>query len=129
MYRYRDNASGTEASLRAMKHLPKLGRITKIRGYRYHGKDGVSQIAVMVHGENGTVRFRGFSWGYSGQGCRGLQTLFNHLGVPSEKSLIVMALAWPEFHGPAHEFWSIDLNQEYVPVCNLTFFLWRRTAA
>lgn len=82
MYRYRDNRGSTFHSRKAMTHLTKLGTIQKVRGYRYHGRYHTSHEGVMVHGENGTARFNGFCWGYSGEGPRGLIDLLIHLGLP-----------------------------------------------
>ena len=38
----------------------------------------------MIKGENGSARFGGFSWGYGGQGPRGLIRVLQLCGVPLE---------------------------------------------
>jgi hypothetical protein len=79
--RYRDHAGGlTQKSVRALRNLPKLGTITKVRGYRFWGKYGLEE-AVMVYGENGTARYEGVLWGYGGTGPSGLVQLLRKIGV------------------------------------------------
>jgi len=61
--------------------IVKLGKIKLIRGYRYRGRYRVLHESVLVVGENGTARFGGFLWGYSGEGPRGLIQLLIKLNV------------------------------------------------
>ena len=76
----------TSKSLSAVDlHLSRLGKITKIRGYRIMKKNIRAKFEyVMVTGENGTARFGGFCWGYFGEGPRGLIKLLTKCGVESE---------------------------------------------
>lgn len=81
MLRYRDNGGGlTRISLRALRNLPKLGTIRRVRGYRYRSKYGLEE-AVMVYGDKGTARFEGFLWGYGGTGPNGLVQLLEKVGM------------------------------------------------
>ena len=77
----------TRYSLAAMKHLPKIGTPSRVRGYLYKSGDIVFP-AVKVYGDKGTIRFSGFSWGYCGEGPRGLQTLFDTLGIQRDATTI-----------------------------------------
>ena len=84
----------TRISLRAMKHIPKVGVPTLVRGYSYRDKYGMIRTAVKVHGTLGTVRFGGFAWGYCGEGPRGLQELFDALGVIRDAGTIAPWCGW-----------------------------------
>jgi len=97
----------TDSSEQAMKHLPKVGRVRRIRGYYY--KAGDAQFpAVKVYGDNGTIRFSGLSWGYGGQGPRGLQKLFDLLGVNANAATIAVWQGWDKSHlGTA---WEIKIS-------------------
>ena len=90
-----------ERSLRAMRHLPKVGRPRYIRGYTYHNAAGTVREAVVVRGDLGSVRFVGFSWGRDSEGSRGLNELFARLCVAAVASTIA---------GPG-ERWRIDLER------------------
>lgn len=89
MYRYRNHGGSTHRSIKAFKHLPKLGRILEVRGYTIistrksseGNRYSVMRPFVMVKGENGSARFDGLLWGYKGEGPRGLATLLVTLGL------------------------------------------------
>jgi hypothetical protein len=81
-YRYKEATGVTQFAIRGLKHLHKLGKITKIIGYRYVAlyKWGPRvDDRIKVFGENGIALFSGFGYGYSGEGPRGTIELF-HLG-------------------------------------------------
>ena len=84
----------THVSLKAMKHLAKIGNPTLVRGYVYKGRYGVNHIGVLVKGDAGSVRFGGFNWGYHGESCRGLRVLFDVLGI--DKDVVTLGLS-PDF--------------------------------
>jgi len=90
MYRYRDNSGGvTQISIKyAEKHILKLGKLLRIKGYRFQSTrlDGPKPLtltheAVLVVGEKGSARFEGFLWGYFGEGPHGLRELLRQCGV------------------------------------------------
>lgn len=103
MYRYRGTVGVTRKSLiEAEKHLKKLGRLNYVKGYFYKGKHG-PRAGVLVRGEDGTARFGGFSWGYSGEGPRGLAVFLRMLGADET---LVINHPWNEKLG---EHWRISL--------------------
>ena len=116
MYRYREQekydgktvliGGNSKVSLRSMKHLSKIGKPILIRGYVYKGRYDVNHTAVMVYGEEGTIRFGGFSWGYNGEGSRGLQVLFDKLGITRHKAVSIASWDGWETVG---EKWRIEL--------------------
>jgi hypothetical protein len=75
-------------SIRAMRHLPKIGVPRYIRGYTYHDAAGIVREAVVVRGALGSVRFVGFSWGSDSEEAEGLDELFRTLGVSPIASTI-----------------------------------------
>ena len=91
MYRYRDTTGTTERALAALKHLPKLGVITEIRGYQYRSRRKLSDGTwitrvdhrIKVFGDKGVALFNGFCYGYGGTGPHGLIELFKAVGVPT----------------------------------------------
>jgi len=97
----------TRASIRSIKHLSKVGTPTMVRGYQYRDRYGFLQMAVKVFGTAGTVRFSGFSWGYCGEGPRGLQKLFNALGVIKDASTFCVWNGWDAKYLGTH--WQIKL--------------------
>lgn len=105
----------TKRSLKAMKHLPKIGVPQSVRGYVYRGRYNACHIGVMVKGDKGKIRFGGFSWGYSGEGCRGLAELFVKLGIRQDQKealqLVENIAESPNFDKPM-ECWKIDLTPE-----------------
>lgn len=90
MLRYRCNAGTTAKAIKALKNIKKLGLIHRVVGKRYTTtlKEGYSSVreVVYLYGENGTARFLGFCWGYSGEGPRGLYRLLQLIGLSSEDS-------------------------------------------
>lgn len=82
MLRYRSTRDHTEASVKALKHLPKVGKVRYVKGYRFMGKYGTDHEAVLVRGEHGSLRFSGFLWGYGGAGPNGLVQLLKAIGLP-----------------------------------------------
>ena len=96
----------TKRSLAAMKHIPKVGTIQSVKGYTYNGRGGNTHTGVLVKGDKGSVRFGGFSWGYCGEGCRGLQILFDSLHLPADATMFIV---WPSLAGPARTHWKFNL--------------------
>lgn len=95
----------TKRSLAAMKHLPKVGVIKSVKGYTYNGRYNTTHTGVLVKGDKGSIRFGGFSWGYNGEGCRGLQTLFDTLNVPAKATTIA---EWAD-SDQVGEHWKITI--------------------
>ena len=93
MYRYRDNSGSTSGSLDRLEHIDKLGKLSVIRGYTYKGKYGFNS-AVLIKGENGSARYSGFSWGYSGEGPRGLEKLLRLLNINQDEIKRVLDCPW-----------------------------------
>lgn len=89
-----------DRSLRAMRHIPKIGRPRYVRGYTYRDAAGIVRDAVVVRGSLGSVRLVGFSWGVACEGTRGLDELLDRLGM----SPIAETIADPG------EPWRIDLD-------------------
>lgn len=88
-YRYRyQRGLSCLVKERAMKHLPKLGKILSIRGYRYQGRYGLNE-AVMVVGELGTARFNAVCWSYGGSGPHAVRDLLMLLGVSQDWAEII----------------------------------------
>lgn len=112
MYRYRDNSGSTSRSLVAAKrHLSKVGKIHTIRGYVYYGKYSTNHVAVLVKGENGSARFSGFSWGYSGEGVRGLRQLLNSLSIDGQEIDRVIESSWDGW-SKLGEVWKIEVENQ-----------------
>jgi len=89
-------------------HLHKVGTPTVVRGYLYKGRYGVNHVGVLVKGEKGSIRCGGFSWGYKGgEGVRGLQYLFDKLGIKEDAATIA---SWPNFNEPPHTVWELELG-------------------
>ncbi len=61
--------------------VAKLGKLSSVRGYRYRGRYNTTHEAVLIKGENGSIRFGGLLWGYGGEGPRGLVELLGKIGV------------------------------------------------
>lgn len=103
----------TTRSLRAMKHLPKVGKVQYVRGYIYRGRLGTQHVGVLVKGELGTIRFGGFAWGYGGEGPRGLERLFDALNVPEWCRNVVRWVKWPSFRPESiGEYWRVTFEGE-----------------
>lgn len=85
MYRYRNNSGATSRCLAALDTcLPRVGKVYEVRGYVYFGRYDIHHQGVLVKGSDGSARFSGFSWGYGGQGPKGLRTLFERLRIPAQ---------------------------------------------
>jgi hypothetical protein len=116
MYRYREQekfegktiltGGVTQKSRQALKHLPKIGTPLYVKGYIYKGAHHANHVGVLVKGTEGVIRFGGFSWGYCGEGCRGLAELFTLLGIKENPETIA---EWPSFNDLG-EHWRINLN-------------------
>jgi len=103
----------TRRSLKALKHLPKVGKLRYVRGYIYTGRYGVQHIGVLVRGEKGSVRFGGFSWGYQGEGSRGLAELFKALNLPGLALRVFTLTEWPGFsRSDVGEHWRVTFNDD-----------------
>lgn len=113
MYRFRDRSGSTYGSLNRMKHLDKIGTPKFVKGYIYFGRYGTFHAGVLVRGSKGSVRFSGFSWGYAGEGVRGLKTLLEKLGVSPDKIQEVITVPW-EFPRENKTFWKVDLTPAKV---------------
>jgi hypothetical protein len=66
----------------------------------------VNHVGVLVRGTKGVIRFGGFSWGYCGEGCRGLAQLFKALGIDKDPATLAR---WPSFNDVG-EHWRISLQ-------------------
>jgi hypothetical protein len=103
----------TERSLMALKHLSKVGQVRYVRGYIYTGRNGTQHAGVLVRGELGSIRFGGFSWGYNGEGPRGLEKLFDCLGVKNWCRRLVQSTRWPGFAlKDVGEWWRITFGDQ-----------------
>lgn len=81
MIRYRTGPTSTFRGLERMRrNLHRIGRVTRIRGYRYRNRYGLTE-SVMVYGQNGTAQFGCFCWSYGGTGPCGLVQLLMACGV------------------------------------------------
>jgi hypothetical protein len=121
MYRYREKTTyngktclisgNTRRSLKVLKHVKKVGKPLYVKGYFYRAPDGSIHNAVMLVGDKGTVRFSGFSWGYSGEGSRGLNELFRVLGLSHLDATDRNHMgAWPDWTlEHVKEHWRIKL--------------------
>jgi len=99
MYYHRARHPGiTRISLRSMhRHLSKIGTPLWAEAYSMNVKTrngDSSRCYVVVTGTTGKIRFGGFSWGYHGEGPRGLQALLDALGYKGAPTH-----AWPDFKG------------------------------
>jgi hypothetical protein len=90
-----------------MKHLPKVGEVLHVRGYIYSGRHDMTHVGVLVVGTKGSIRFGGFSWGYVGEGSRGLQSLFDAIGILANSATVGR---WPEF-SEVGEHWRINKGE------------------
>jgi len=82
-YRYRWDGASSGARKRFERLVKRLGHIKYVRGYRWQGRWGKREGVLLV-GENGSARFQGVCWGYSGEGPRTLINLLIELGVSLE---------------------------------------------
>ena len=97
-YRYRNNSGSTQRCLAAMKYLINVGKIKYVKGYMSKN----NHPYVLVVGENGSSRFNGFYWGYSGEGPRGLIKLLEYLDVDN---ITIHAV----INSSCHTHWKVDL--------------------
>ncbi|RDJ35707.1 MAG: hypothetical protein DWQ19_12890 [Crenarchaeota archaeon] len=94
MYRYRNEHHTTQGAIKNFHRINKLGRILRVKGYRFTsarkntGYVPVQHECVLVVGENGTARFSGLCWGYGGEGPRGLAALMRYIGAPGFAQLV-----------------------------------------
>ena len=95
MYRFRDHSHGvTWRSKRSFdRHIHKVRTVHRIHGYVYQGKYG-NDAAVMITGSLGTMRLSGLSWGYGGEGPRGLQYVLERLNVSADSIRKVLSAPW-----------------------------------
>jgi hypothetical protein len=95
MYRFRETTHGvTWRSKRSFdRHVHKLGRIFEVRGYIYTAKYG-EEAAVLICGDAGTMRLSGLSWGYGGEGPRGLQYVLEKLNFNQDIIGKVISTPW-----------------------------------
>lgn len=100
----------TRGCLNRLDVVDEIGEIRFIRGYLRVDHRDVTRNSVMVHGTKGTVRFDGFSWGYGGEGPRGLNQLFEKLNVPQYQRQFVQSHEWSGWTGPCREYWRINLH-------------------
>jgi hypothetical protein len=99
MYYHRARHPGiTRMSLRSVhRHLSKIGTPLWAEAYSMNVKTrngDSSRCYVVVTGTTGKIRFGGFSWGYHGEGPRGLQALLGSLGYKGDPPQ-----TWPDFKG------------------------------
>ena len=117
MIRYRDKSHGvTQISVKALKHIERLGKILYVRGYSYRHQ--FLETAVLVRGENGTARFTGFAWGYGGSGPHGLKQLLQKINV--ERSLVdkVLNIPWTTSN-EIGEIWRVTFEQKGISNWNI----------
>lgn len=101
MYRYKAPHDGcTRHSIKGLKYIHKLGKLISIEAYTVASSDKYldstsdwlagrskqfnAMIRIIVRGEFGSCTYGGFSWGYSGEGPRGLIELFKTCGMTPE---------------------------------------------
>lgn len=77
----------TSDSIKLMrKNSHKFGTLKKVilRSPRHHKQARYSGVKIWcrayLHFDNCIVRVQGVSWGYRGEGCRGLETIIGDLG-------------------------------------------------
>jgi hypothetical protein len=70
----------------------------------------LQRSAIAVIGDNGRIRLEGLCWGYSGEGPRGLQILFDLLGIDENATTVA--------ESPSNQqtkvYWSIDVEKQSV---------------
>jgi hypothetical protein len=118
MYRYRTATSTRIALKRFDKHLHKIGDVVRLKGYcwlcKYKDSEGKirSKInaGILIIGTTGTMRIEGFSWGYAGEGVRGLKQILEKLNVPADAIVSILATKWNGFE-KVEESWSYTFDQ------------------
>jgi hypothetical protein len=83
---YRERINGiTKHSLKYFeKHIDKIGKIQSITAYHIvSSKQGCKQanVRISIKGINGTIVLGGLSWGYHGEGSRGLSQVFHKCSI------------------------------------------------
>ncbi len=115
MYRFVETYQGdltggcTRLSVRSMRHIPKVGKVKSVKGYTYYSTRRnftTNHTAVALIGERGRIRFEGFCWGYHGEGPRGLQKLFDFLGLNCDAATICN----PPTNEETKVHWSFDFD-------------------
>jgi hypothetical protein len=87
MYRYRCEGHTTWNARKNFNRVGVLGKIKRVKGYRFtscrknNSNQPVQHEYVLVVGENGSCRFSGLCWSYSGEGPSGLCELLKLLGI------------------------------------------------
>ena len=110
MYRYRQTSGSTRLSLIAFeKHHHKIGDVVRIKGYCYKGRVA-NQMGVLIVGTKGTMRLSGLSWGYSGEGPRGLKQILEQIEVPAVTISTILTIKWNGWD-KVEEAWSYSFNQ------------------
>ncbi len=66
--------------------LAKIGPVRSVQGYRYFGHFQMQHEAVLVKGQNGSVRISGILWGFNGAHSRPTVTLLEKLGIHKERA-------------------------------------------
>lgn len=91
--RIRIEAGTTNAAVKAIPKINKLGEIHSVQGERFVSLKKIAgefipiqHEVVMIRGENGTARFKGFCWGYGGTGPNGLAQLLETIGLSKLES-------------------------------------------
>lgn len=108
MYRYRDISGSTEKSLKTIKHLSKIGWLKYIKGYCYKGRYGVNHCAILLKGDKGSMRISNFSWGYNGQGPRGLEKFLKEINIDQKEIDRVLSVKWDGWDSVG-EKWRINV--------------------
>lgn len=100
----REFHSSTRACLDGMVECSAIGigpQLVSVKGgYLYRRVDGSSEKsvlpAVILSGKRGDALFTGFSWGYAGEGPRGLRHFLHFLGVDERDAadLVMQRLTW-----------------------------------
>lgn len=96
--RYRCEAGSSSRAKTRFHHVQRLGKLFFVRGYRFtstrswRDEDGerhtytTNHERVLVKGENGTARFDGVCWNYSGEGPRALVELLIQCGLARQQA-------------------------------------------
>ena len=96
-YRYRESWGGglTNRSIEAFKnHIGKVGKVKSVRGYVYYGRHNTNHVGVLITGDKGTIRLGGLSWGYGGEGVRGLRVVLSGLNISENEIQRITSIPW-----------------------------------
>ena len=108
--RYVQRVNSTRHTEAALPHIDRLGKISKVRGYRVQiDQKGLQckEEYVMVYGEHGTARFFA-TWGYSGDGPRTLAKLLEKCGFHKDTAELI-ARRSPRFDSVGDD-WSVEVK-------------------